>query len=206
MQRRPLRPLAVAIHQGDIVVDPGAAALRDELHLTPRRPIAALGGEEEAARVPVQGRGDRGQACADTSPALLEGRALGVTAGDRGLDGLANELERTGGRRVQFAQVLPCVVKRDTAMQPLDEVSVQRGLGWQCVAQEIELAKGAGCEVGAGLVALRAVVGKPVDVLLASLDDRRARVEASHVAQEPTREVLDHGSMLSTGWSRREIR
>lgn len=58
------------------------------------------------------------------------------------------------------------------------------------------VAQGAGREVGAGLVALRAVVGKPVDVLLAGVDDRCAGVEDCHVAQEPIREVLDHAGML----------
>jgi hypothetical protein len=121
-----------------------AAALRHQLDLTPRRQVTALGGEQEAAGVPVQGCRDRGLACADTGRAVLVGCALGVAAGHRSLDGLADELERAGGRRMQFAQVLPGIVEGDAGAQPFGEVSVQRARR----GQGLELAQGAGGEIG----------------------------------------------------------
>nr|BFE73719.1 hypothetical protein GCM10020092_070200 [Actinoplanes digitatis] len=154
--------------------------------------VAALRGEQEAAGVPVEGRGDRGQARADAGPALLEGRALGTAGGYRGLDGLADELERAGGRRVQFAQVLTGLVQGDPGTQPFGQVCAQRA-GRRGVNQDLELAQGADGEIGAGLMALRAVVGQAVDILLAGLDDRRAGVEADHLTKKPVREVVDHG-------------
>lgn len=94
---------------------------------------------------------------------------------------------------MQFAQVLPGVVQGDPRLQPFDEVGVQRGRDWQGGTQGLELAQGVGCEVGAGLVPLRAVVGEPVDILLTRLDDRHAGIKVSHFRKEPSREVLDHG-------------
>ncbi|GLY06986.1 hypothetical protein Acsp01_73650 [Actinoplanes sp. NBRC 101535] len=41
-------------------------------------------------------------------------------------------------------------------------------------------------------MAVRAVVGEPVDLLLAGLDHGRARVEASHVTKETVGEVFNH--------------
>jgi ribosomal protein S18 acetylase RimI-like enzyme len=70
---------------------------------------------------------------------------------------------------------------------------VQRGRGRRRITDDIELAEGRGGEVGAGLVALRAVVGQSVDIMLAGLDDRCAGVETGYAAQESIREVLDHG-------------
>lgn len=106
---------------------------------------------------------------------------------------------------MQFAQVLPGFVQSDPGMQPFGEVGAQRGRSRQAGTQDLEFAQGANCEVGAGLVPLRAVVGKPVDILLARLDDRRAGIKAGHLRQQSIRELLDHGgnSVVAAGpWIR----
>lgn len=194
LQRGALRAVAVPLHQGDVVVDPGAAAPRHQLHLTPGRQVTARCGEHEAPGVPVECGRDRGLARADAGPAVLGGRVPGVAARYGGFDALPDELERAGGRGVQFPQVLPRVVEGDPGAQPFGEVGVQRGRG-----QRLDPAQGAGGEVGAGLVTVRAVVGEAVGVLLAGLDHCGARIEAPHLPQQRVGDVLAHRTDASPG-------